>query len=59
MPTPPFQPYAKMIHVCSHCREELEYLDMTRPTCHSEWRDLYDGSGIYGWLNEDDEIIEY
>lgn len=59
MPTPPFRPYAKMIHVCSHCREELEYLDMTRPTCHSEWRDLYDGSGIYGWLNEDDEIIEY
>lgn len=48
-----------MIHVCSRCREELEYLDMTCPTCHAVWGDLYDECDAYGWLNEDDEIIEY
>lgn len=59
MPTPPSRPYAKMIHVCSNCDEELEHYDMTCPTCHSVWGDLYDGCDAYGWLNEDDEIIEY
>lgn len=62
MPTPQFQPYAKVIHVCSNCDEEIEHYDMydmTCPTCHSVWGDLYDGCDAYGWLNEDDEIIAY
>lgn len=59
MPTPPSRPYAKMIHICSNCQEELEHSDMTCPTCLAVWGDLYDGCDAYGWLNEDDEIIEY